>query len=304
MDDFGFERRVQSEDRSASATTTAEAPAGYRIDELNVATNRGALATLSTRGAVEAFLRQVSRLTPATAKPQSTRQGRLIFAMDATSSREPSWDQACHIQSEMFEATSNLGGIDIQLAWFRGLCDFSVSRWHHKADSLLNAMLSVNCLAGRTQIRRVLSHALKETRQQRVNAVIYVGDAIEEDTAKLRQLAGELGLLGVPVFIFHEINQEEQGPEVAATFRDIARLSGGACCPFDVSSARQLGELLRAVAVFAVGGLPALEDLNRHSRPAVVASGTGAVLGMGASSLIGALCQQVSQQMGWQHRSL
>ena len=45
----------------------------------------------------------------------------------------------------------------------------------------------------------------------------------------------------------------------------MARLSGGACCPFDAGSARQLRELLRAVAVYAAGGQRALEDYSRRT---------------------------------------
>ena len=44
-------------------------------------------------------------------------RGRLIFALDATASREPTWDRACRIQGEMFEATAALGGLDIQLVF-------------------------------------------------------------------------------------------------------------------------------------------------------------------------------------------
>ena len=39
---------------------------------------------------------------------------------------------------------------------------------------------------------------------------------------------------------------------------EIARLSGGAYCRFDPGAAHQLGELLRAVAIYAAGGLKAL----------------------------------------------
>ena len=48
------------------------------------------------------------------------RRGRLIFALDATVSRQPTWDQACHIQAEMFQETEALGGLDVQLVYYRG----------------------------------------------------------------------------------------------------------------------------------------------------------------------------------------
>ena len=111
-------------------------------------------------------------------------------------------------------------------------------------------MTAVTCLGGQTQIGRVLKHALKESQREKVNAVVFVGDCMEEDLDRLCHHAGELGLLGVPVFMFHE------GGELVArrAFEQIARLSGGAYCPFDSSSAHQLKELLSAVAVFAAGG--------------------------------------------------
>ena len=120
-------------------------------------------------------------------------------------------------------------------------------------------MTAVTCLGGQTQIGRVLNHALKESRRDKVNAVVFVGDCMEEDIDKLCHHAGELGLLGVPVFMFHEGGE----PIARRAFEQIARLSGGAYCPFDASSAQQLKELLSAVAVFAAGGRPALADYSR-----------------------------------------
>jgi len=30
------------------------------------------------------------------------------------------WDQACRLQGEMFEATTAMGGLDVQLVFYRG----------------------------------------------------------------------------------------------------------------------------------------------------------------------------------------
>src|SRR5579864_5605483 len=81
---------------------------------------------------VEAFLRQVAAM-PA-ARPASGR-GRLIFAMDATASRQPSWDHACKIQGEMFDATTSLGGLDVQLVFYRGFNECKASRWLSSAKA-------------------------------------------------------------------------------------------------------------------------------------------------------------------------
>src|SRR5690349_19645851 len=56
-------------------------------------------------------------------------RGRLIFALDATASRQPTWDSAVRIQSEMFEATAGLGGLSLQLVYFRGLTECKASKW-------------------------------------------------------------------------------------------------------------------------------------------------------------------------------
>jgi len=210
----------------------------------------------ATRSDVDAFLRKVAA-TPNL--KQSGRRGRLMFAMDATASRQASWDKACQIQAEMFEATSTLGGLDVQLVYYRGFRECQASPWVGSAKDLLKRMTAVTCLGGQTQIGRVLKHALKESQREKVNAVVFVGDSMEEDLDRLCHHAGELGLLGVPVFMFHEGGE----PVARRAFEQIARLSGGAYCPFDASSAQQLKELLSAVAVFAAGGRPALADYSR-----------------------------------------
>ncbi|WP_158046437.1 VWA domain-containing protein [Skermanella pratensis] len=212
--------------------------------------------TKSAQSDVDAFLRKVAA-TPNL--KQTGRRGRLMFAMDATASRQPSWDKACQIQAEMFEATAALGGLDVQLVFYRGFRQCQASPWVGNAKDLLKRMTSVTCLGGQTQIDRVLNHALKESRREKVDAVVFVGDCMEEDVDKICHHAGELGLLGVPVFMFHEGGE----PIARRAFEQIARLSGGAYCPFDASSAQQLKELLSAVAVFAAGGRPALADYSR-----------------------------------------
>ncbi|MBI1779662.1 MAG: VWA domain-containing protein [Proteobacteria bacterium] len=186
-------------------------------------------------------------------------RGRLVFALDATASREATWDQASHIQAEMFREAHGLGGLEIQLVHYQGFGEFNASPWFREADGLLRQMTGVRCLAGRTQIGKVLTHVLAETKRARVNALVFVGDHLEEDVDQLGHLAGELGLLGVPVFIFHEGGE----PKARRAFEEIAKLSRGAYCPFDAGSARQLRELLSAVAVYAAGGRKALGDYGR-----------------------------------------
>lgn len=220
--------------------------------------DRSKLPQTGTSGAVQEFLQKLAA-APAPRSPGP--RGRLIFGMDATASREPTWDRACHIQAEMFRETAALGGLDIQLAYYRGFREFQAAPWLSNSADLLRRMAAVRCLGGQTQIERLLTHALAETRRHRVNALVFVGDCMEENVDRLCHLAGELGLLGVPVFIFHEGGE----PNAARAFRQIARLTNGAYCPFDRNSARQLRDLLSAVAVYAAGGRKALEDYGRRT---------------------------------------
>ncbi len=215
----------------------------------------------SSQADVDAFLRQVAALP----RSATGTRGRLMFAMDATASREPTWDRACQIQGEMFQATAALGGLDIQLVYYRGFRECQASPWVGNSQDLLRRMTAVSCMAGQTQIGRVLGHCIKQSKARKVNALVFVGDCMEEDVDQLAHQAGELGLLGVPVFIFHERGD----PIAKRAFQTIARLSGGAYCPFDGSSAQQLRDLLEAVAVYAAGGRAALENLSRARGEAV-----------------------------------
>lgn len=213
------------------------------------------LPASSTAVDIAEFLRRVAK-APVVSVPQ----GRLLFALDATASRQPTWDRACQLQGDMFTAAAGLGGLALQLIWYRGHGEFRAEPWLTDSVELQRRMTSVQCRGGLTQIGRVLEHAIGETRQHRVNALVLVGDCLEEPVDPLCHQAGQLGLLGVPAFIF----QEGHDSDAALGFREIARLTRGAYCAFDAGSAWQLRKLLSAVAVYAVGGRQALEALGRR----------------------------------------
>ncbi len=213
--------------------------------------------TRSTRSEVDAFLEQVKTL-----KPRDEGRGRLIFAMDATMSRQPSWDLALELQSDMFAAVKTVGGLDVQLVYFRGFSECQASKWVGDPGALAKLMRKVSCEGGLTQIAKVLSHARREAEKSKIDALVYVGDCMEEEVDQLARLAGELGLVKVPVFIFHE----GRDAKAARAFKEIARLSRGAYVPFDEGSARQLRELLTAVAVYASGGRKALQNFSDKTR--------------------------------------
>jgi hypothetical protein len=211
----------------------------------------------SEKSDIDEFLRKVA-VSPAPIKGKG--KGRLLFAMDATASRERSWDRACQIQGEMFKSTAALGGLSVQLAYYRGFNEFRATKWLGSSAKLVRHMSAVHCLGGHTQIRKVLKHAIRETKTEKLGALVFVGDCMEEPVDDLCALAGELGLLKVPAFMFHEGGERE----ASLAFRQIARLSGGAYLQFDANSAAQLKSLLRAVAVYAAGGRQALENHGKR----------------------------------------
>jgi hypothetical protein len=180
-------------------------------------------------------------------------RGRLIFSIDATASRQPSWDTAAHLQSQMFATAAAIGGLDVQLVYYRGPDQCVASRWLSDPRALAATMATVSRAAGQTQIRKVLAHARRENTRDKVNALIVVSDACEETPYDLYAEAGELG---VPVFMF----QEGRDERVGGIFAEIAKLTNGAHCTFDASAAGRLADLLKAVAAFASGGVKALAD--------------------------------------------
>jgi hypothetical protein len=218
-------------------------------DQDKSVTNRSGSA--SVKSELDAFLEEINQL----ASGGEGGRGRLIFALDATASREQTWDTACRLQGEMFREAASAGGLDLQLVYYRGLGECRASRWVSDAARLGKIMSTIMCRAGETQIGRVLDHAVKEAKLLPVSALIFIGDAFEEEADTIIPAAHELGRLGVRAFMF----QEDNDRAVESVFREIATVTKGAYCRFDQGSAKQLGELLKAVAVFVAGGIGALE---------------------------------------------
>ena len=214
---------------------------------------------------IAAFVAKARSMSPHAAGAR----GRLVFALDATMSRQPTWDMACALQADMFHEAAALGSLDIRLVYYRGLDECRASSWISDSAQLAKLMARIDCRGGNTQIGKVLSEARREAVASGVRAVVFVGDAMEESIDELCAKAGELGLLKVPVFMF----QEGHDSTAEHAFREIARLTGGAWCRFDPGAAAQLRELLRAAAAYAAGGREALKRLSKT--------------GSGAAKLIG-----------------
>lgn len=207
---------------------------------------------------VDQFLEKVRAMPKAGA---GGRRGRLVLAMDATLSRQPTWDRALGIQGTMFEEAGRIGGLDVQLVYFRGFDECRASKWTGDTNHLARLMSGIRCMGGNTQILRVLKHLRSEAASGKINACVYIGDAMEENIDQLAHVAGEVGLLGIPVFMF----QEGRDGAAEAGYREIARLTRGAYFRFGSDSSRVLRELLAAVAVYAAGGQAALRDHSAQS---------------------------------------
>jgi hypothetical protein len=206
----------------------------------------------SSGSMVDSFLTEAKRLGTVAGS-----RARLVFALDATMSRQPTWDLACQVQGEMFATAADVGGLSVQLVYFRGFDECRSSRWVVEPRALTDLMTRIGCRGGHTQIGRVLRHVRNETANAPVKALVFVGDAMEEPIDDLCAVAGELGLLGVKAFMFHEGSD----PVAARAFQEIARLTGGAYARFDAGAPHSLAGLLRAVAAYATGGVAGLERL-------------------------------------------
>ena len=199
---------------------------------------------------------EITSFLKAAGKIAQSQSGRLVFSLDATMSRQPTWDRAMTIQNSMFDAVGKSGELSVQLVYFRGLDECRASKWVINAAALRNLMVGIGCRGGYTQIAKILNHVDRETKKAQVSALVFIGDAIEESIDFLCQKAGELGLKGVRCFFF----QDGHDLAVENGFREMARLSGGAYFQLGPDSARELAKLLGAIAVYARGGLRALSN--------------------------------------------
>ena len=163
------------------------------------------------RAEVAAFLAEARARPPRS----EAGRGRLIFALDATMSRQPTWDLACQLQAEMFDAATGAGGLEVQLVYYRGHAEAQASRWVSDAAALKGLMTGIACHGGLTQIGRVLDHANRAAAKRPVAALVFVGDAMEENLDRLCHKAGELSLRNTRAFMFHEGARSRGGPRLS-----------------------------------------------------------------------------------------
>lgn len=193
---------------------------------------------------------------------QSESRPRLLFTMDATASREPSWNVAKEITGAMFEAVP--GALDVALAYHGGGRLQEITPFSASAKAFLDKLHMVQCRAGCTALNKILNAAIDIPR---LKALIYVGDCFEESTIEAVELAQQLKLKGVRCFMFHDTSSGNQGYDVKTArtiFEQIAQITGGALLPFDENSPGMVKALLEAIAIFASLGIKALEQKTKY----------------------------------------
>src|SRR6266446_1915240 len=174
--------------KSVGDAPSARTPEGYKA--------AGPLPQTTTSDDIAAFVARARAMSP----HHPGAKGRLVFALDATMSRQPTWDMACALQADMFREAASVGSLDIRLVYYRGFNECRATGWISDSAQLAKLMGKIDCRGGNTQIGKVLSEARREATASGVRAVVFVGDAMEERVDDLCAKAGELGLLKVPVF--------------------------------------------------------------------------------------------------------
>jgi hypothetical protein len=195
---------------------------------------------------------------------QVSTRPRLIFAVDATASREPAWNAARGVTDALVKALP--GELDVALAVHGGGRVHTFTPFTTQANTLRDQAAGVRCRAGFTRMLPILAAAVKEPG---VRVVIYIGDVFEENLARGRTLADSMGAQGTRLIVLHDTADPAARPH-AEIFWDLARRTGGCMLPFDAAASRRLHDLVSAVAVYAVGGERLLQE-RRHALPGAVA---------------------------------
>lgn len=205
------------------------------------------------------------------------RPGRLVIALDLTGSREPSLAQARVATAAMFDAIRDIGAVELQLAYYRGLRECRASKWHNNPGVLCDLMRKLKCEAGETQIARILRMILKE---ERLSGVVFVGDQCEDDPDQLIGLARALGKRSVPMFVFHEVSDYNAlSLKAKPLFKGMAEASGGVYSEFRPDAGAALRELLSTVAAFSAAGAEGVKQVDAATTPAARQLQTRLLLG-------------------------
>lgn len=189
---------------------------------------------------------------------------RLVFAVDATASREPAWAAARQVTDALVKALP--GALDVALAVHGGSRVHTFTAFTNDPRGLRDLAAGVECHAGMTRLLPILATSMK---QQSVRVIIYIGDVFEESLAHGRELADQMGTRGTKLIVLHD-TADQSARRDAEVFWDLAKRTGGCVLPFDATASSRLHDILTAVAVYAVGGEKLLRE-RQHALPGAVA---------------------------------
>lgn len=229
--------------------------------EIVVATPPGGGLLARIRAALQALL--PGYVAPVPEGEMPTRP-RLVFAFDATASREPAWATARQVTDALFKALP--GELDVALAVHGGSRLHTFSNFTSDARTLRDRAAGISCIAGFTRLLAILTGSLK---RPGVRVVVYIGDVFEEPLGRGRRLADAMAVRGIKLIVLHDTSDAAARGH-AEIFQDLARRTGGCVVPFDASAPGKLRDLLAAVAVYAVGGSKLLREKRREMPGALV----------------------------------
>jgi hypothetical protein len=184
-------------------------------------------------------------------------RNRLVFAIDATASREGAWKVATEITSTRFESVPDK--IEVSLAYHGGGHIKELSPFSTNAKTFLDKLQQIRCIGGRTAFNDILDRVVH---LPGVACCVYIGDCFEEREADALALARQLKLKGIKMFIFHDTSSSEiyDTDHAARVFAKVVDICGGALMDFNDQSPKQAEEFLGAIALYAVGGRKLLEQ--------------------------------------------
>jgi hypothetical protein len=207
------------------------------------------------RGTVAAPVERRSLAGAAVAPP---RKPRLVFAIDATASRDRAWEAAKQVTDCIFRAAP--GGIEVALAVHSGGKLARFSPFHPHVDNIRDEAAGVACVAGPTRMLDIMEETLRRTG---VKALVYIGDCFEEDMERGLAVAERLGLRGIKLVVLHDTTTGGTGS--GGAFRMMAARAGGLVLPFDMSSLDRLADALSAVGAYVAGGPDRLRAMRLDS---------------------------------------
>jgi hypothetical protein len=188
-------------------------------------------------------------------------RARVIFAVDATASREASWNVARELQAKMFIEAGSDGLLQLQLVYFQAnTC--RASKWAAQGEELARWMGAIQCETGLTQIEKVLQHALREHERAPVQGVTFIGDSMEENIDVLGALADQLGAAGVPLHMCQE------GDDISArkAFRLLALKTGGTYSVFNPAVPQTIERLSAQLNKIARGAVASVAAIGTRSQ--------------------------------------